>query len=75
MRVLITGITGFVGGFLAEECARQGWDVQGTTHLHDKSQEGEDAPLPRDEEAPPLPDVSAEARSARTHGHPRRVVV
>lgn len=29
-RVLITGAAGFVGSYLAEECARQGWIVHGT---------------------------------------------
>ena len=29
-RVLITGAAGFVGSYLAEECARHGWDVHGT---------------------------------------------
>jgi GDP-4-dehydro-6-deoxy-D-mannose reductase len=34
MRVLITGITGFVGGFLAEKCEERGWEVHGTSHPH-----------------------------------------
>jgi len=33
MKALITGITGFVGGFLAEECARLGWEIHGTTFV------------------------------------------
>ncbi len=32
MRVLITGITGFVGSFLADECAGRDWEVHGTSH-------------------------------------------
>lgn len=30
-RVLITGATGFAGSYLAEECARHGWELHGTT--------------------------------------------
>jgi len=33
---LITGATGFVGGYLVEECLRRGWTVHGTTHPTDQ---------------------------------------